>query len=749
MANTVTLLGYANTFGDWVVTTNALAKENNDFSSNNYVKPTGTLYLNSPSLGLQVANNAIIAGQLQVQGVGSSAYIQNNMSIAGLITSTNSHTSIVAYGKANIQGTIWATAGNLGIDVLNNARVGGQLSVIGNIVGSGRLNLTGLATVGDTLRVESDTTLLANVFVGDSINTTNDVNVTKTVNANNLNVTHNINTETLNSGSVTVANETITNVLTANTVLYTPMVNTNIIAANTSINTATLYVDTLLDGSEADAFFNSVRTSGQVTVGGNFVINGTTVYNTNTFTLSAASSNEISNISVYRSPGANASIRWNEPSAYWDILNVNDSNYYRILTTEQLTNSVTTTSSLLGASATAANTLNTRISAVFQRANTSSNTFVGTTGSASPSNQSITFNSTNGVTVSGSGSTLTVDTPQDLRTTSSPTFVGMTLSGKVTAPTPSTYTSNTQVATTAFVQNTLNSGNNFSMGIFGNATTATALQTARAINGTNFDGSADITVTANAATLTSTSLAPNVVSSNLSSVGNITSGTWNANLGAVSGTNLTNLNAANLIGTLPSTVMGNSYVYIGATAVALNRTSGSLTLNGVNIDGTAAKATIADTANTVLNISQYTINQNLGTGDPVRFQSIGVGTASSNVTGEIRATNNITAYYSDDRLKTRLGSIESALEKVATLDGFYYEANQTAQDLGYQVKKEVGLSAQQVQKVLPEVVVPAPIDEKYLTIHYDRVIPLLVEAIKELKEQNTTLRNEIEELKKR
>ena len=37
-----------------------------------------------------------------------------------------------------------------------------------------------------------------------------------------------------------------------------------------------------------------------------------------------------------------------------------------------------------------------------------------------------------------------------------------------------------------------------------------------------------------------------------------------------------------------------------------------------------------------------------------------------------------------------------------------------------------------LQKVLPEVVVPAPIDDKYLTIHYDRVVPLLVEAIKEL-----------------
>jgi hypothetical protein len=46
---------------------------------------------------------------------------------------------------------------------------------------------------------------------------------------------------------------------------------------------------------------------------------------------------------------------------------------------------------------------------------------------------------------------------------------------------------------------------------------------------------------------------------------------------------------------------------------------------------------------------------------------------------------------------------------------------------------EVGLSAQEMQRVLPEVVVPAPVDETYLTIQYDRVVPLLVEAIKELR----------------
>ena len=69
MANTVSILSYANTFGDWVVTTNAVVRENNDLAANNYTKPTGTLYLNDPTLGLQVANNAVVAGQLQVQGI--------------------------------------------------------------------------------------------------------------------------------------------------------------------------------------------------------------------------------------------------------------------------------------------------------------------------------------------------------------------------------------------------------------------------------------------------------------------------------------------------------------------------------------------------------------------------------------------------------------------------------------------------------------------------------------------------------
>jgi hypothetical protein len=149
------------------------------------------------------------------------------------------------------------------------------------------------------------------------------------------------------------------------------------------------------------------------------------------------------------------------------------------------------------------------------------------------------------------------------------------------------------------------------------------------------------------------------------------------------------------------------------------------------------------TSGNLANCTFPTLNQNTSgsaatftsTSQNSQFNSVGVGTAGSGTAGEIRATNNITAYYSDDRLKKRLGGIENALDKVRTLDSFYYEANETAQELGYEPIREVGISAQQVQAVLPEVVVPAPIDDKYLTVRYERLVPLLIAAIKELEEK--------------
>jgi hypothetical protein len=133
--------------------------------------------------------------------------------------------------------------------------------------------------------------------------------------------------------------------------------------------------------------------------------------------------------------------------------------------------------------------------------------------------------------------------------------------------------------------------------------------------------------------------------------------------------------------------------------------------------------------------SQWSITANmLGSTDICYAGSIKIATTSGGaaVTGDLTATGNVTAYYSDDRLKTNLGKIENALEKVESLEGFYYEANETAQALGYKATKEVGVSAQSVEKIMPEVVAPAPIDEQYLTVRYERLVPLLIEAVKEL-----------------
>lgn len=130
------------------------------------------------------------------------------------------------------------------------------------------------------------------------------------------------------------------------------------------------------------------------------------------------------------------------------------------------------------------------------------------------------------------------------------------------------------------------------------------------------------------------------------------------------------------------------------------------------------------------------------TGSNAQVNSLGVNTAGSGTAGEIRATNNITAFYSDERLKDFEGPIDNALDKVKALGGYYFRENEVAKSLGYSNnERQVGLSAQEVQAVLPEVVTEAPIDKKYLTVWYEKLIPLLVEAIKELKV-------EIDELKK-
>jgi hypothetical protein len=222
------------------------------------------------------------------------------------------------------------------------------------------------------------------------------------------------------------------------------------------------------------------------------------------------------------------------------------------------------------------------------------------------------------------------------------------------------------------------------------------------------------------------------------SSGNFSAGTISANLNATTAT----------IGTL--TLTNDLSVANGGTGIS-SFSNGQLAIG--NSSGTLTAATLTGTANriTITNGSgSITISapQDIATSSNVQFGSLGIGTTASGTAGEIRATNQITSYYSDERLKEDIVEIDSALEKVMLLRGVTYKPNSIAESLGYKKQQEVGVIAQDVEKVLPEAVKPAPFDimlfenteisrsgQNYKTVQYEKLVPLLIEAIKELNNE--------------
>ncbi len=148
-----------------------------------------------------------------------------------------------------------------------------------------------------------------------------------------------------------------------------------------------------------------------------------------------------------------------------------------------------------------------------------------------------------------------------------------------------------------------------------------------------------------------------------------------------------------------------------------------------------------------------------GSASGSQIPSLGVGTAPSGTAGEIRATNEITAYYSDRRLKENVKVIDNAVTKVLSLNGITYTPNDLAESFGYdKTVKLVGLFADEVEAVLPEATRPAPFDldetgnsksgENYKTIQYEKLVPLLIEAIKEQERTIQSLKEDLADIKK-
>lgn len=92
-------------------------------------------------------------------------------------------------------------------------------------------------------------------------------------------------------------------------------------------------------------------------------------------------------------------------------------------------------------------------------------------------------------------------------------------------------------------------------------------------------------------------------------------------------------------------------------------------------------------------------------------------------------------FWSDDTLKDRQSNIKDALDIVDQLEGFFYQGNQRAAMMGLNTQLDVGVSAQRVEEVFPVAMGPNMPGTQIKQVRYERMIPLLIEAIKELRKQ--------------
>lgn len=127
----------------------------------------------------------------------------------------------------------------------------------------------------------------------------------------------------------------------------------------------------------------------------------------------------------------------------------------------------------------------------------------------------------------------------------------------------------------------------------------------------------------------------------------------------------------------------------------------------------------------------------ISTSSDVQINSLGVGTAAPTTAGLIRATNDVVAFYSSDkRLKDNIKPIEGALDKVCKLGGYEFDWN-SKQDV-YE-GHDIGVIAQEVEAVFPELVTDR--DNGFKAVKYEKLVPALIEAIKELKAEVESLKS--------
>jgi cytoskeletal protein CcmA (bactofilin family) len=195
--------------------------------------------------------------------------------------------------------------------------------------------------------------------------------------------------------------------------------------------------------------------------------------------------------------------------------------------------------------------------------------------------------------------------------------------------------------------------------------------------------------------------------------------------------------AAQIPALLPTGIVSGSSQVITSNAITLGtHTTGNYIQT---ITGTANQITVAGSG---LESADVTLStpQDIHTSANVQFNSIGVGIAATAVAGEIRAINDITAFYSSDvRLKENIVPIENALSKVESISGNTYDWKEGFEEIHSHKGNDIGVIAQEIEAVLPQIVISR--DNGFKAVQYEKIIPLLIEAIKELSAKIKDLEN--------
>lgn len=198
--------------------------------------------------------------------------------------------------------------------------------------------------------------------------------------------------------------------------------------------------------------------------------------------------------------------------------------------------------------------------------------------------------------------------------------------------------------------------------------------------------------------------------------------------GKALGTNLDTL-------TISTGLSGTSYNGSAAITIANTGVTSNVAGTGVSVSGATGAVTIS-------------IGQAVATSSNVQFNSLGVGTAGSATTGEIRATADITAYYaSDERLKEDITPIENPIEKLMAIKGVTFSWKEGFDDIHSHKGTDTGVIAQDIEAIdLPDTVTTR--ENGYKAVRYEKLNALLIEGFKaqqkeinELKELVNTLLN--------